>query len=345
MGRIAVLEELVRPLKPILNQNALEISHLQQNVLKLNEATERHEKKILKYSERQESRSRRESQAFEEVRSGCATSFPISTEQAFQTLDVSLKNGDISIDEYTSSFQLPIESFASTTLNNEIFAAPVQHSHPASIIPIHVPDHVTNTNDKNSAIQPTFLVQKEQPLVESGTFLQSSLAVPVANQQTSLLPSASQETTSQGPSATNEIPVLKELNSNILQSTNIQTRRKTKDSSVDSDFNPGDSMFTMMTPISKEEKGNVSLWLGVEFNELNRAIDVMNEHANNQRFDMTTLTEVFITEEDIAAQCKVEAKKAKAIVLLLCKLKRLQLRREKDAKMYRLLAGTTLEAQ
>lgn len=95
----------------------------------------------------------------------------------------------------------------------------------------------------------------------------------------------------------------------------------------------------VMEMITEQEKANVQLWLGLDMEELNRAIPLLNELAIHQQKD--GVASASFTIEEVAAQCGVEPKRAKAIVLLLCNLNRLRLVRGEITK-YVLHKGSTV---
>lgn len=103
-----------------------------------------------------------------------------------------------------------------------------------------------------------------------------------------------------------------------------------------------------MEPISVEEKANVSFWLGFDFNDLTRAITLINDLALTRQsgpgFDSSTCKEIVVTLEEVADQVLLEPKRANAMILLLCNLKRLRLIRRGDTKAYLLLTGNTIKA-
>lgn len=148
-------------------------------------------------------------------------------------------------------------------------------------------------------------------------------------------------TPSTTPSETSSVPrVTRQLENTAISDNSNSTRASDLSLSKPSEL-PAP---VLIESILEEEKQHVNLWLGLNIDELNRAIPVINQIVSQKRQlpEMATVKEVGFTTDDLATQYGVDAKRAKAIVLLLCNLKRLKLVRG-DTTAYTLLAGTTLK--
>ena len=104
-----------------------------------------------------------------------------------------------------------------------------------------------------------------------------------------------------------------------------------------------------MDTILMEERASVQFWLGLDMAELNHFIAILNqsvEHHQKQLSEsgLSESKEVSFTVDNVASYCSVDAKKAKAVVLLLCNLKRLKLVRG-ETTSYSILSGTTIQAK
>lgn len=139
---------------------------------------------------------------------------------------------------------------------------------------------------------------------------------------------------------TSEKTIEKEAAENVSMMANVQSRsKKRQDTNIQ--IASGDSIFPMMEPVVPEEKPNVQYWLGVTISEANRAIAMINEFATTQRFELNDSNDIIITVDDVATQCAVDQKRAKAITLVLCNLKRLRILRSEGGVMQYCLQSTT----
>lgn len=101
-----------------------------------------------------------------------------------------------------------------------------------------------------------------------------------------------------------------------------------------------------MEAIIPEEKANVQFWLGLDMAELNRSIATLNQCVDShlKKSNLAPSESISFTVDDVAAYCNIDAKKAKAVVLLLCNLKRLKLIRG-EITSYSILGGNTIRAK
>jgi hypothetical protein len=395
VGRIAMVEEFLRPMKPALAQMQVDCSDLGELVKKLQIQADQHERQLNARLNMDE--------------------VPVGAEyeaEAIDVLNASLESGEIDIDQYATSLRIALNSEARKDSPNHPQNAsydldsPVQTSHTRPVP--HLSHHAPQPNFRptmipNTSTPPPHQLVKKMPLsssVPSSTFVQPHYAPqaaskpfvrqldtravvdsavvkaavvevesPIPVRKDAVLPTATRSTPAPAPQFTpkdqptshqlptsgsfstqkmraieipaqteNKNPLANSLTS--LTSTSIQSRKKTL-ADVPSSLADSDNIFQMMEPIMKEERENVKFWLGMDMPELNRAISIMNEFATTQRFEMTSFKEFYITVDDVAAQCNLDAKKAKAAVLLLCNFKRLKLVRG-EINSYSLLSGTTL---
>lgn len=252
-------------------------------------------------------------------------------------LDQSLGSGEIDLETYGSSLRYAFGSEGrfvnSTQITPLMTSTPIskrsapQTTKPASNVTPHVekPIQLAHSSQKS-------FVHEKTPIKKHVS--SSLLSMPLSGVVVRSTPSTT-------PSEHSTIPrVTRQLENTTISDNSNSARVSDLSLSKPNDVPTP----VLIESILEEEKQHVNLWLGLNIDELNRAIPVINQIVSQKRqhTDMTTVKEVGFTTDDLATQYGVDAKRAKAIVLLLCNLKRLKLVRG-DTTAYTLLSGTTLK--
>jgi hypothetical protein len=266
--------------------------------------------------------------------------------EVLEELNHSLDSGEIDVEQYGSSLRyalgtdgrvLPVPKMAplmtSTPISKQSRPIPSVKTRNAPIV--STPPLVEK---KTSSTPPSQVVYEKTPIKRPSTS-SFGMAFPLLSTRITT-PSAAVIATA-APNSTMVIAAAQIENVQKSENSGVSVRRmdsNKKDTKIQST-----DVLALMETIVPEEKANVQLWLGLDIHELNRAIPILNEYISHKRIDITTATskEVSFTVEEVASQCDVQAKKAKAIVLLLCNLKRL-LFVGGYTTAYSLLAGNTL---
>lgn len=336
MSKITALEELVRPLKTSITTLEGDVAELASNVKCMSDRPA--SKSIVQATA---TNVTTDSNSEEQVQSeGFVQEF-------LDELDQSLDSGEIDLEEYGHSLRSVLGKGGLST--REI---PMTSTPPSAKISAH-----SKTAAKPFSIPSSAVLAGNTPIKPSNAHMTAPYHSHSGTE-------ANSKTSSMKPALQYERTPIKRTNaSNSSFSTNEHSNPPSMHSSmhegdvenlshnlaaveIPKDVTPVKQQpMILMENIKMEEKANVTLWLGLDINELNRAITLLNDLAmtiqTTPGFNAMTCKEISFTMEEVASHCTIETKKAKALVLLLCGLKRLRLVRG-ETTSYILLTGNSL---
>ena len=254
-----------------------------------------------------------------------------------EELNQSLDNGEIDLETYGSSLRfalgyegkvMPKGQMTPMMSSTPIVKRSLSRTQPAAAL--STPHAVGNPTPATSAHK-SFVHEKTPIKKPSNSFLG------VSYQSLSALST---------PAATPVERVTVARVSSQLENVTIPTNQPANQltSSKPAALAPKVASLPLIEPILEQEKPNVNLWLGTDITELNQAIPTINQLVQRKRLEICAdgTQEAGFTVEEVATACNVLPKKAKAVVLLLCTLKRLKLVRG-ETMAYSVLSGNTLK--
>lgn len=278
-------------------------------------------------------------------------------EDVLNELDQSLDSGEIDLAEYGHSLRYVLGKDARIVGAAPMMSTPVSQKKPAAPTAFHIPAtyslpadtpsklrHASTTVTAAPASRPR--VQHERTPIKRN--MSTSAAPPSFSKTTIVTHVTPQRTPQRTPRAAVTVSTPAREAENLK---NLRLNAPAFDSKRAAPAPVScvqDYPKIIMESIKAEEKVNVQFWLGLDLGELNRAVTLLNDlvltRQSSPDFDPSTSKEVALTLEDVSSQCLVEVKKANAIILLLCGLKRLKITRRGESKHYTVLSGNSIKA-
>lgn len=342
MSKISALEDLIRPLKVTVTTLEGDVAELSSTV------------KLLSHKPSQSSRGVSEHPFNLSETAPEQTEF---VEDVLNELDQSLDSGEIDLAEYGHSLRYVLGKdnrivgaapMMSTPVSQKKTPAPAAFHIPATCsLPSDTPSklrHASTSITAAPASRPR--VQHERTPIKRNL---STAAAPSSFSKTTIVtPVAPHRTPQRTPHATTTVSTPAREAENLRNLRLTAPAFETKRAAPAPVSCVQDYPKILMDPINAEEKGNVQFWLGLDIQELNRAVTLLNDLALTRQtmpdFDPSTCKEISLTLDDVSNQCLVEVKKANAIILLLCGLKRLKITRRGESKSYTILSGNSIRA-
>lgn len=270
-------------------------------------------------------------------------------QEVLNELDQSLDSGEIDLEEYGHSLRYVLGKDSRVAGAAPMMSTPVSQKKHTSTHDFHIPSTFTlpadtpskfNQSNTSNSVAPSSRprIQYERTPIKrhvstsavSAPFVRSAAGTPISthNRSTMSTPDKEEENSSQRLNV--PLQAAEPKCAPVEPAEEIEHFAKIQ-----------------METIVPEEKSNVQFWLGLDLAELNRAVTLLNDLALTRQsepdFDPSICKEIAFTHDDVATQCLVDTKRANAIILLLCGLKRLRISRRGESKIYSMLTGNSIK--